>query len=805
MDIWYPIGLKRFTRYGAEYLALAVPLLLVVPWTFAAFISALLIVLTAVSVGPLPLLAAAFFLVSSCALGSRLLGRTKTDSATTHLCATLLGTGVYVFLMTFMARMPVNYPWVWGILLAIPVAADLRGVWRRLTYWASRICSVELRSPWERISFAFLVFILVAHWFVALLPEIGGDGLAMHLAIPMNIAANHHMTFQPSRYLWSVMPMGADWLYTVVYLLGGEYAPRILNYAMLLAIVALLYRATRRWVTPAAGFLLAASLAATPVVQFVAGSLFVENFLVALVLGLMTALWHFGETGDKRFLYLAAAAGGTAMATKYGALVFIALALPFAIREIARHWKSLGPRPAAVCGLALLLLLATALPTYAIAYEKTGNPIFPFLNPKIHSPLLNPSVLIADARFRLPVSWSTLYTLTFHTTQAYEGQNGSFGFQYLIVAPLALLAILVTRRSPARSAAVLALGAGVLIMQSTANVRYLYTSMPLLLVAFAGLLGWMMSNQRWMYRVLLVYIFVTTALNTYFLPSSNYYHKDFCLRLPFSRTERERYLEEAAPVRKVIDYYNRNHPNSAVLLTSSTSIAGLTGDVFLNNWHQYSIVEQLRAATTPLDMFRLIERWKVGYFIAEALPPGDETVPPALDALLKACTVPEYVSGGFTLARLEPDCGPPSAVVPAASHDEVDPANQVVVQAGVYDDFDPSIIFHGNWAHDKSFEGAYGHTISYNDVAGAGISFAFRGTALTYVFTKAPNRGVATVTIDEKDPSTVDLYSPEIRWQARQRFCCFGPGRHFVVIGVTGRSHPKSTGRFIDLDSFVVE
>jgi hypothetical protein len=538
------------------------------------------------------------------------------------------------------------------------------------------------------------------------------------------------------------------------------------------------------------------------VVQFVTGSLFVENFLVALVLGLMTALWHFGETGDRRFLYLAMVAGGAAMSTKYGALVFLVLALPFAIAEIARHWKSLGPKPAVVCALAVLLLLATSLPTYAIAYEKTGNPIFPFLNPQIHSPLLNPSVLIADARFRIPIDWNTLYTLTFHTSKAYEGQDGSFGFQYMVVAPLALLGLVVAGRRPGQAAAVIALGAGVLIMRSTPNVRYLYTSMPLLAIAFAALLGWMSSNQRWMYRVLIVYVFACTALNIYFLPSSNYYHKDFCLRSPFSRTERRRYLEEAAPVRSVVSYYNRHHPNSAVLLTNTTAIAGLTGDVYVNNWHQFPIAEQLRSVHTPLDMLRLTERWKVGYFIGEKLAPDDETVPAALEALLNACTVPEYISGAFSLARLRSDCTPPPGAPPEP---EVDSANQAVVPAGVYDDFDSSIAFHGDWAHSKSFDGPYGHTISYSDTPGSEVSIAFQGAALTYVFTKAPNRGIAAVTIDGNAPRTIDLYSADVEWQTRQTFCCFSAGRHRAVIQVTGQSNRKSTGRFVDLDSFVVQ
>ena len=804
-DIWYPIGLRRFIRYIAEFVAFAVPLLAMFPWTFGGFITLLVLFLTAVSVGPVALLATVFFLLSSCALGGLLLGRTKTQSITADLCAMLLGTGVYVFLMTFLARVSVNYPAVWAVLLAIPIATDLRHAGGRLVRWASGIRSVELRPAAERISFGLLVLVLGAQWFVAMLPEVSADGLAMHLAIPMNIAANHRMTFEPARYLWSVMPMGTDWLYSIVYLLGGEYAARILNFAMLLTIVTLLYQVVRRWVTPATGFLLAASLAATPVVQFVTGSLFVENYLVALVLAMVTGIWLFHDTGERRFLYFAMVAGGTAMATKYGALVFVVLALPFAAIETGRLWRMpgarLGPNPVRVCAAALGLLLATGLPTYAIAYAKTGNPIFPFLNNRMHSPLLNPAVVIADARFHIPVDWSSLYNLTFHTSKAYEGQDGSFGFQYLVIVPLVLLGLLVVRRGPILAATVLSLAGGLLIMQSTPNVRYLYTAMPLLLIAMAGLLGWLSSHQRWIYSALILYLYLCTGLNTYFLASSSYYHKDFCPQRPFSRADRERYLEEAAPVRSVVAYYNQHHPNSVVLLTSSTAHAGINGEVFMNNWHQFPVVEQLRGAQTPLDMFHLMQQWKVGYFIEEQLAPGDQ-LPGGLEPLLSACTVPEYKAGGFTLARLSPDCTPPP---PAGPLHDVDPATQTPVGAGTYDDLDAAIIFHGDWAHDKSFDNPYKHTISYTDTPGTKAFISFEGTGLTYVFTKAPNRGIASVTIDGGTAHTVDLYSPNAEWQTRQTFCCFTPGRHHAVLEVTGQANPKSAGRFVDLDAFVVQ
>jgi len=788
-EIWFPVGLKRFSHYTGAYLALAAPVLVLVPWSFAGLMTVLLAVLTAVSVGPQPLLACGFFLISACALGCRLLGASKLERLQQHMLATLLGIGGYIFLMTPLARTPVHYPLVWGVVLAVPIATDLRGVWERLVYWASLLRRAELRSWGERGAFALLVFFVVAQWFVALKPETSADGLAMHLAVAMNIASHHAMTYEPARFLWSVMPMGADWAYSIVYLLGGEYAARILNFAMLLIVLALLLGATRRWISPSAAFLIAASFAGTALAQLVTGSLFVENFLAAMVLGLVVAIWRFGESAQKRFLYLAMFLGGTAMSIKFGALAYVAVALPFAIGEMAAHWKLLGRRPAAVCALALLLLVATAAPTYAIAYYKTGNPIFPFNNRKLHSPLLDPSVDVNDSRFHTPIDWTTLYRMTFQTNEAYEGQNGSFGFQYLVVAPFALIGLLVVARRPAILAATVAVGARLMIMRSQPNVRYLYAAMPLLMIPFAALLAWMHTNQRWLYRTLLVFLAASAGLNAWFLPSASYYHKDFCLRLPFSRAERERYKQEATPVRAVIAWYNQHHPNSAVLLTRDSTLAGLEGDVYANHWHQYTTLEELRHAFTLPDMLALLRKWKVEYLIAQKPSAGEPLRPLALKQLLDRCAAPEFEMGDYYLARLDPGCNP---VV------------SLVAQPGFYDDFDPVISYRGDWYHDDSFEGPGLHTITYTDTPDAEIAFAFTGQSLTYAFTKAPNRGIAALTVDGEGKGTVDLYSPRIEWQTERTFCCFSPGRHLVVIRVTGQSNPASSGKFVDLDSFTV-
>src|SRR5207245_1614781 len=156
--------------------------------------------------------------------------------------------------------------------------------------------------------------------------------------------------------------------------------------------------------------------------------LFSENFLAAALLGMLLALWCFGESGERKYLYLAMGLGGTALNIKLGALAFVLLALPFAAAEVARHWQSLGRKPLAACALAVGRLLATALPAYMIAYDKTGDPVFPFFNQTFRSPLIYPPIDFQDARFRQPVNLTLFYGLTFHTSKSYEGQDGSFGF-----------------------------------------------------------------------------------------------------------------------------------------------------------------------------------------------------------------------------------------------------------------------------------------------------------------------------------------------------------------------------------------
>ncbi len=635
--VWDPAGLKHLARYAGWFLAAAVPILAIVPWLFAPLACGLFLYFTAAAVGPAAALAAAFFLLSGHVLGRRLLGRSGA-------CATLLGISAYLFLMNLAARAPVNYWWTWGLLLAVPIAADWRGAWRSLVSLADWVRSAELREAASRLPFAALVFALGTHWLLVLKPEKSADGLAMHLAIPANLAAHHAMTFEPARLVWAVMPMGADWAYSIVYLLGGEFGARLLNFAFLLLALALVDGMLRQALRPPVRLLFLVLFATTPLVQLVTGSLFVENLLAALILGTMAATWQYGETGEPRFFFAAMALGGTALSTKFGALGFVAIAVPLALFEVWRR----GGRRVLQASAGVALLVVCALPPYAIAWQKTGNPLFPFLNEKIHSPLIDPAAQFRDNEFRMPLTWRTPYQLTFDTHRYYEAQDGAFGFQYLLLAPLALLAL--DRRS--RSAAAAGLGMAVLTLWAEPNARFMYAALPLVMVgasaAFSRLGGWQ-------YRAAVACLAACAALNFWFLPASGWYHKGFYAPSPLRRDARARYIRQEVPVREISGYFERMHPGAAVFEAADIDLADITGEVYENLWHQYTVVMALRRAAGPDAVRRLFETWGVHYFIAPMPSPTEPLDPPALGKFLAACTVTEYAFGGFELQRLDAD------------------------------------------------------------------------------------------------------------------------------------------------------
>jgi hypothetical protein len=702
---------------------------------------------------------AVIFLFGSAFLLGRKMWR-RTDAAT----ATLTGLAVFLFYIWIALHFAVNRALIYSIVFGLPwlvEAANLR------KHAASFHFTLGTRR--ESTALALLIFILMAHWLVALKPEVSSDGLSMHLALPMTVAQQTKWDFDFQQKTWALMPAGGDALFTASYLFGGELAARLANFAMLLLIVALIVSACRRWMTLWQALLTAALFASTPLVQLVTGSLFVENVWAALVLGAMLALARFWESGDVSEVPISGVLLGAALAVKLIAAVFL---LPAAVLGLAACWRH---KKLAAFAVGAVLIAVLGAPPYLYAWEKTGNPVFPFANTTFKSAYFDSKTPFTDSRFTERASWRTPYDATFRSGRYFEGQGGAAGFQFLVLLLPALL--LLRKRFPW-----LLVGSGgavlVVVLIALPNLRYLYPALPLLSIGIGNLLvEWPVLGTCAMVGI--------TALNLYFLPASGWYHRDFAF---FKLAESRDYVRHAAPIRTLIAYLNHNASGRPVALFTGDAVAGLNGPAYTNTWHTEQYWKRVRESPLPQDIAVYLRGLRIETIVAPVSLDSQYLV---VQSFLREWTKPTGIQAeGLAIYHLLSE---------AEQRVEVPP-----LPAGAWDDLDDRIEYRGHWLHDRQFPKSLGQSLTYSSEVGDSFQFTFSGTGITYIFTKAENRGKALVSIDGKEAARIDMYSPDIQWQAKKVFGPLAAGKHTFQVRILADKNPRSAARAVDIDGVVV-
>ncbi|WP_051273486.1 hypothetical protein [Desulfotruncus alcoholivorax] len=566
------------------------------------------------------LLVTVWFILASAVLGRIILSILNIDSCINGnwVYNFLIGAGFYGTVIGLIAHFPVNYPGLYGAALAVPLILEWRTCLKMITSIRSWfIENKPLENHMRLIEVAIIVVALI-HFVVALMPELMYDALTTHLFIPAHLALRHQWGFNVSTYVWAVMPMLGDWIFSFVYMLAGETASRLINVSFIF-VLGWLVRDLVLW---AGGTALGARWAvliflSTPLTFTESSSLFIESIWASFVVASILYICRltFREVDGGAALKIGSMMLGFAIAAKaitFTILPLLCLILVYRIRMLLSK-PIIG---SVIVGLSLLSLLG-GIP-YLTAWYLTSNPVFPFFNEIFKSPYY-PLENFNNILYNSGMTWDLLYRITFYSNKYMEASKGASGFQWILL--LVPVLILLLQLKNYRGILLFAIGVVSLYItfQFQSYLRYVFPQFTLL----TALIGIVISSPLIQNKILVKgFTYIATfavALNLLFLTSGTWAYRDFYLKPIFSDSNRKDYLAKRLPLRNAVDVVNAlNTHKTPVAVFGEPLTAGLASDALYINWYNQSWQSAFSSVKTEQDLIRLFGKKQVEFFIIDS-------------------------------------------------------------------------------------------------------------------------------------------------------------------------------------------
>jgi hypothetical protein len=125
--------------------------------------------------------------------------------------------------------------------------------------------------------------------------------------------------------------------------------------------------------------------------------------------------------------------------------------------------------------------------------------------------------------------------------------------------------------------------------------------------------------------------------------------------------------------------------------------------------------------------------------------------------------------------------------------------------AYTYDDADAALHYSSGWTHASNVGWAaddYAGTESFANTSGATMSIDFTGSAVRLIGPKGPNGGIADISIDGTEVSSVDTYAASKQYsQVLFADTTLGSGSHTLGVRVTGTKDSVSTDAVVSVDA----
>lgn len=458
---------------------------------------------------------------------------------------------------------------------------------------------------------AALALIVLCLALLACTPPFSRDALIHHLQVP-KLYLQHGGIYEIPELKFSYYPMNLDLLYMAALWLGSDILPKYIHAAFAFATALLLYAHLKKRLSDTYAWLGVVFFLSIPVIIKLSITVYVDLGLVFFSTAALLLLFRWLETEQRRGLFLAGICCGLGISTKYNGLLILFL-LTFMVPVLFIRSREQGQRFAVPALKATVLFCFAALlaasPLLIRNTVWTGNPLYPLYNSFFNristiteeqhvAPPVNevtdtdtdtdtkkekvtPSGNVRGVFARRYILYrENIWQLLLLPVRIFfEGQDGDPRYfdgrlnPFLLLLPLLAFALRAARQVRLEQIALtafsllyffFAFNTGVL------RIRYLVPMVPcLVILSMYGLNNLEKLAEKYLNKKTVTLSWSVIVLLLLFW-NGNYIREQFKEVDPFSyitgRLTRDEYLSKQLPEYPIMQYVNKNLPESAKIL-----------------------------------------------------------------------------------------------------------------------------------------------------------------------------------------------------------------------------------------------
>jgi hypothetical protein len=516
------------------------------------------------------------------------------------------------------------------------------------------ITNQSIHFNWsQKIIFISSCFTLI----YTLVPGYLCDDLSIHLYIPKYVAIHGFFNFDPHYIISLDMSIIPKCSYTSVFLMGNEYAVRLLNYVLFYLAFILIETFTRKTFGTRPSFFVVLIVILTPFVLLQISLIFTDSF--AFISSLVVFIYFFSIFKfllNKKSLILYFLLSAFAFLCKQQA-VFIIIPTGLVIGYIYIREILVTKKYTIILNLlsGFLCFSIILLPFLLQNYILTGNPLFPWFNEIFKSKWFSGLVTIYD---NLNLNWKTIYDITFYGSKYIENINYSFGTFYFIFFPFLPIIFIDKKKIKENSLFLFIFTLSIFLWSHLTHlyIRYFIGIVPIGSIIIALIMDKILLLDIVKNIKVIKYIIIAIFIITF---TTNLIYQLNIITIPtpypiievFTQNHTNSSLGYCQTIKKVFDFASIKYgSNSKCLLIGSQAMYFADFDIETISWYHYVNQQEIFfSATNAEELYNnIFIKNKFNFII---MP--DALYPPFNSDIFinfKKTLITEFSSGGYILA-----------------------------------------------------------------------------------------------------------------------------------------------------------